>query len=602
MHDRRTCLTYENGFFDRFERKFLGFAQVAIVEGCTTIYSERKAVQLDVASANGVHVGAVVSASRDSEQLAGIRRIDRVYANRSIYEAGLLLTELAKDISVSRLVAGAGSPTRTIENTYSLLDVGTSTAEHRNCFALNTANATAAASGGRSVMRAVLSKDNAGRIATPTQCGDLPAFDRDPRRLTPILLQSMQSTTELDATTLMTAVQFDVDHRARIKRVCDLGNLADHDDDLCANYRYDDFIQLSFIHGATGGGTLAFDRRDRVKEIVIRAGGEEKSTPVRRRSATYNPTNGDLLVQCQFERLDLRADPCASVPSNHLNVQDLQSNHRERVAVRQYHYDLFGNIDHYVSPTAADGHHLSRTIEFDPFLHLVELGEKTDYCRTGAAKLGSDSCLLGSGSALGTFVSHQGDVDWRHAVATTQVDINRNVIHTMLDGLGRPIKVFASWAGSWAEKADCSKGECSSLSTDVFKPNTILEKLVDYAYQVGPNLDPSTSLARTTRYADASLYKVTGQDERSTGRISFDTDQHFDQLGRLVRTISPADICIPERETVNGAACDPGKRATHIATGITTSDAANRQVDSYLPVGVQWLVAVSNRTCGPATR
>jgi RHS repeat-associated protein len=621
VHDRRTCHAYEQGYFDRFERRFLGFALVTIVEGCTTAFQQRKLVQLDLRSQTQL-AQAGITAARDSDQYTGIRRIERVYANRSIYESGVLLSESTKDVSLPGLIAGAGTPTRTTENTYVLLDVGRSSADRRECFALGVSDPAAPAPGGLPPMRRMLTTGEGGLIEFPAlfdygamqgPCPAVPAFERDPLRLTPVLVQSLQTSTEGDANTLRTAIQFEVDLRARVTRVCDLGNLTLREDDLCAEYEYDDAIQLSFIHGATGGGTLAFDRRDRVREIAVRtdssqqgAISDRRKAPDRRRTAAYDPKTGDLIAQCQFEQT-AAPDPCTGIQPIPFQAAPLITANGQRVAVRRYHYDEFGNIDQYISPVAADGHFLSRKIEFDDFLTLVEVGEQTDYCKIGAPRGQTDPCLPGSGSApgmdraLGRFLSKMGDIDWRYAVATTQVDVNSNVIRTMLDGTGRPVAVFASWAGDWAEKADCTKGECSSLSPDPLKTGASLGKLVTYAYRVGDAVasQPATAVARVTRYADASLYKSTGNSAQATGRIAFDTDQHYDQLGRLVRTIAPAEVCIPGAESPDGAACDQIKRATHAASGIVTIDAADRVVDSYLPVPVNGLPALAAATVGP---
>jgi RHS repeat-associated protein len=611
VHERRTCHAYDTGYFDRFERRFLGFARVTTVEGCVTAEAQRLQVQLDPVSEG--NLPAASNRTRDSERLAGIRRIERVYANRSIYESGTLLSESTKDILLPTLVAGAGSPTRTIENTYVLLDVGRSSSDRRECFALGVSDSAAASSDGRPPMRAMLPDGEGGRIDLPVRlrdgasqgpCPVVPAFDRDPRRLTPVLVQSVQSTTEGGTQTLTTAVQFSLDHRARVTRMCDLGRLSDRIDDLCADLNYDDAIQLSFIHGATGGGTLAFDRRDRVREIAIFASNDDGNMqlhPLRRRTGAYDPSTGDLIAQCAFERTDTSPDPCIALKRVPLTASALQGARQQRVAVRYYHYDAFGNLDRYLSPVAADGHFVLRTFEFDNLLNIVEMREETDYCRLGAARGGSDRCLPGSASALGTFEARYGDIDWRHAVATTQVDVNRNVIRTVLDGSRRPIAAFASWAGDWAESADCNRGECSLLPPAVFKTGMRLGKLTAYAYRVGADLAPSTAVTRTTRYADGSLYKASGDPTVSAGRISFETDQHYDELGRLIRTVAPADVCIPGAETPSGAACDTGRRASHAASGIATIDIADREVDTYLPVSVNALPTLASALAGPLT-
>jgi RHS repeat-associated protein len=637
VHDRRTCYTFEQGFFDRFERKFLGFAKVTTVEGCTKPGAQRPLVEL----------------GPNSDRLTGIRKIERTYANRSVYESGILLSETTKDISSPGIVAAAGSPTRTVENTYVLFDVGRSSGTRQECFGLEVSDGTNAADG-RPFMRPMLTEHEGGRIAFPNvtrnnimqgPCHSLPAFDRGdtfevkkgqylygPQRLTPVLVQSVGTLTEGDATKFTTAMQFAIDYRGRVARACDLGRLGDpkedasvNEDDVCSKYEYDDRIQLSFIHGATGGGTLAFDRRDRVQRIDIWTGKQEPGTrsPDRLRTAKYDPNNGDLVALCQFENPKAR-DLCSETNHFPLRAEELRLGSHMRVAVRHYHYDEFGNLDRYVSPVAADGHFLSRRIGFDNFLHVVEVREDSDYCAIDPKAATDSVCLVGSTSALGTFTSRLSDVDWRHAVATTQIDVNKNAIRTVLDGAGRPTAVFASWAGKWAKAPDCKRGECVSAETaNALKPSASWGKLLAYEYRVPHDivndvkvngtvmrLDQSSAVVRITRFADAALYKRSGDASVGAGSISFDIDQHFDQLGRLVRTIAPADICIPETETPDGATCDPSKRGTHTASGIIRLDAAEREVEAFMPAPVNALpaldlasvVAFPNESTSPGLR
>jgi hypothetical protein len=241
--------------------------------------------------------------------------------------------------------------------------------------------------------------------------------------LTPVLVQSVATTTESGAGSLVTALQFKIDSLARVSRICDLGRLVDPTDDVCADYTYHDHIQLSFIHGATGGGTLAYDRRDRVQSVAIWTGKTRTHPPVRLRTASYDPTNGDLVALCQFEKTDSQ-DSCAelaSLPlaSSEFQAVSLRSANGRRIALRRYRYDAFGNLDWYLSPLGADGFFTSRVVAFDPYVHLVEQEEDTDYCNLSTSGANRGNCPAGSTTELGTFVSRSGDVDWRHARRST---------------------------------------------------------------------------------------------------------------------------------------------------------------------------------------
>lgn len=612
VSDRRTCHIYESGYYERFERRFLGFAKVVTVEGCRSRFEDRPRIQLDAAAQ--ARVGAGGDLRRDGADATGIRRVERVFANRSVYEAGTLLAETTTDLSLSALVAGATAPIRTVEHTYVLLDVGRSSATRRQCFVLG-AQPRPPAGDTRPQMREMLGLDEGGLIPLPAAtrddapagpCQPLPAFDRRSLRLAPILVQSVRTTTEDDAARLVTAVQFAHDHLGRVTLACDLGRLADKGDDVCTRQRYNDAIQLTFIHGATGGGTLAFDRRDRVDQVLIRTGARSLAAdgpdPDRRRTASYDPATGDLVALCQFE--DVAAhDPCAAVRPVPVSVETLSVGAAHGVAVRFYGYDAFGNVDRSVSPVSGGRHYLSRRYEFDGFQHLVEVEERSDYCRIGGGAAGPGLCAAGSASELGTFVARAADIDWRHAVATTQVDVNGNALRTLVDGTGRPTAVFATWAGAAARAPNCTAGECTVLADGDLKSGIRWGEVARYAYRVGVPSQAAgraaSAVARVTRLADATLYKATGSDAAGSGLAAFDTDYHHDQLGRHVRTIAPADICLPGAETADGAACDPARRGTHVATGIATTDAADRVVDTYLPVALTSLPALADALVGP---
>jgi RHS repeat-associated protein len=618
--DRRSCHSYETGLFDRFERKFLGYARVVSVEACDTPHASRPKLQIDRLRQLD-HAGAGVAASRrDSELLSGVRRIEQTYANGSIYEAGLLLSERTIDLSLPRLVAGASSPTRVVENTFALIDVARSSREKRECFALKLSGAYVVGADPEPTMRTMLTSAEGGVVTPPgvardagrvSDCRRIPDFDRDPRRLFPVLVQSVQTITESGAAAeLPTAVQHEIDQLGRVVKTCDLGRLKTasdnnqpyRDDDTCASISYDDQIQLSFIHAATGGGTLAFDRRDRVKEITIHAW---RSAPAgwvthRRRTAAYERATGDMIAVCQFERLDA-LDLCSRVTGMPLDAASLRESSSSRVVVRYYRYDAFGNISRFLSPVSADGYYLSKRYAFDPLLNLVELSESTAYCKVGGSGSQGDLCVRGSTDedARGIFVSRSDDIDWRHATATTQIDINRNAIHSVLDGAGRIMSVFATWPGLWARAPDCGAGECSSVSASELKPSVRWGQLLAFQYRVGGGTQAITSLARVTRYTDAATYRLTEQKHTSSGVVAFESDHHVDQLGHPVRTISPADVCLPGAETPDGAVCDPLTRATHVASGIVKRDAAFREVESFLPVSLAKLPPLDAATAGP---
>ena len=174
---------------DWFECIFLGFGRVVTVDGCTT-------------------PGAAVQVPGNGDQLTGIRKVDRLYANRSIYESGLLLSETTTDLSSPRIMAGSRAPTRKLENTYVLVDVAQASRSAFVCFNLGgPTGAVDDPSNSPSAMRPLLAKAAGGRIELPAECGTLPDFDRDPRRLSPTLIQVVQTSSEGVGSELQTALQ-----------------------------------------------------------------------------------------------------------------------------------------------------------------------------------------------------------------------------------------------------------------------------------------------------------------------------------------------------------------------------------------------------------
>ena len=215
------------------------------------------------------------------------------------------------------------------------------------------------------------------------------------------------------------------------------------------------------------------------------------------------------------------------------------------------------------------------------------MSQQSDYCLIGAKQGDRDPCPSGSASApLGSLISNSGDFDWRHAVATTRTDVNHNAIYTVLDAMGRPVSLWVSWAGGWADKPNCAAGECNSLDASKLKPGQTWGKVLAYDYRVGRPIAIPTSIARVTRFADAALYKKIGDPAAAQGQISFVSDQHYDQLGRTVQSFQPSDICVLTPEGPDGATCDPNSRGTHSASGIVATDVLDRAVKTFLPISV----------------
>lgn len=605
---RRTCYGYSGGYFDRFERTFLGYSKVVSVDGCDEPLTD---APIGMVSAEGLAV------------LPGIRRTARTYANRSIYESGLLLSEHTIDLATPVVSSIQKGGERTTENTYVLVDIGVSTARHFGCQMLNVASGAAGGDASmKPVMRAMLemSEGKPGRIAFPSpanddqeagQCEPVPvlefestaAFDppspRDPResrRLAPVLVQTVQSTTEGGDLKLISALQYGVDHYGRIVEMCNLGDLTDRADDLCSNIEYDSSIQLSFIHGATGGGTLAYDLKNRVRAVVVDS-ADPAGKPLRRRTASYSREFGDLLAVCAFEDVSASADPCEGEAFIPPLASELDINRLSRVAVSNYQYDQYGNIERYASPLSADGYFVVKSYTYDDVVRYAEVSEETEYCKLDKEVPPRDravttngqgsKCPMGTASTEGVFRSTFSDFDWRHAIATTQCDVNRNGMTTEYDNTGRPTRVSVSWAGP--EGDSVQPGAKAKCTADGKKPSdAVWSSIAEYQYRVGLEVvgashEANTAVSRVTRFVSARNYKYAGVEKPGSGLLALVSDTHFDHLGIAINTISPADVCIPGEESDEGASCDPSLRKKYAAGPLIRRDNLDRETEIFLP-------------------
>ncbi|WP_158665241.1 RHS repeat-associated core domain-containing protein [Ensifer adhaerens] len=570
---RRTCFAYSGGRFDRFERQFLGFARSTTVEGCTS----------ETAGLTGIQ------GSEFAATLSGIRRIERSFSTGSIFETGLVLRESITDEATPRAVAGHGAPTRVTQNTYALVDVGRSTSRQNYCYVL------ADSSG---VMQPVLPRGEGGLIDFPRQleaglssdCQTLPTADRRPRRLAPVLIQTVLTTGEGGPSTLKTALQYRYDSLARVVQVCDLGRLGlqGATDDLCSRARYDNNLQLSFIHGATGGGTMAYDLRDRIIEVILTSGAA--GNRLKRTSAAYDDRTGDLVTVCQFQNLAAPGDPCRELKHVPSTAAELEAARAARVAQHLYERDDRGNLIRSISPVAADGYFIARGFQYDDLMSLVEVKTTTDYCRTAIAGETPGRCLGGTTSRYDTYESWSGDIDWRRAVATTDCDINRNGVHRVLDAVGRVLSVSASWNVPLGEAArKCASPEMTEAET--------WRALATYEYKVAAapqDIAWTAPKVRVKRTVDARLYKTTGDTMVHVGSRELLSEIFVDQFGRDVISLTESDICVPAAETPEGAECEA--RSKFAVDGLTKYDALDRPVASHFPVALADLPSFEQST------
>ena len=590
---RRTCHAYSDGFYDRFERSFLGFSKVSSLQGCQQSLPGLSSVE---ALKNG----------------NGVRRIDRHYSNRSIYDNGLLLREITTDLitPVIALDDGVSHPTKVLENTYTIVDVGLSTDRQFLCFnpavdvSKNTGMLPMLESGTNGLGIISYPRKHLDQIGqgacdpVPNQFNRQqvedaeywrPSIDRKSRRLAPVLVQTVQTVTESNNNSLKTALQYEIDHYGRVRRTCDLGTLDDKNDDLCTNLNYADDVQLVYIHGATGGGTLAYDLQNLVNHIEVVA-ANDNSELLRRRSASYSGEYGDLLAVCAFVDVRATVDPCADSTHIEPKFDSLDTYRRNRIAVSIYEYDQAGNLSRYASPVTGDGYLAIKQYGYDQIARHIQTAARTAFCKSGHPANDNSLCPIGSGETEGIYESKSDYIDWRHAVPRLDCDINGNGLFTRFDGYGRPLEVRASWAGN--EGSGLGPMQISKCNSESTKPDQ-WSKLIDFEYRVGKAISPGadSSLVRARKYVGARDYKMANQavGNISSGLLELLTDTHHDHLGRMVNKVSPIDRCIPGDELAVSGVCQPSDAANPLATAkfvtspLIKRDLLDREVEIQLP-------------------
>jgi hypothetical protein len=487
-NERRTCYTYGEGYHDRFERRFLGYGRVHMTEGCSTPPQDIPIM--------------TIAGSAEDNSIAGVRRVERTYSNRTIYESRLLLEEKVFDLAIPVAHGEARVPSRTVRNVPILVDTALSTHARIVCHGLRRevlqTEQLAIQSAGVGAPYVPAQAPSAFDPNAPTYCRDTfagaddpdPTFDTAPRRLTPALVQTLRETRESNSgaeQVMRTAVRFEIDHFGRVVRACDLGEMEIADGVLkatrgavCSALAYDGTVRPQFTHGATGGGTIVIDQKNLVREVVVahlrpeEAGLTDAADDparvdlafandnilgfgnaaavnriVRRRTTAYDPQTGATLKLCHFTRFERGAnDPCASFEHFPRSISQLEQAATGGVSLRAYRFDRYGNIERYVGPMGTGRSFVAKRYEFDLYINLVENSEQTHFCidkpvSTNSVRVPTD-CLSGF-SGLGELRSIATMIDYRHAAPTLSVDVNGQATHTVLDSNGRQVAVYGTW-------------------------------------------------------------------------------------------------------------------------------------------------------------
>lgn len=591
---RATCYFYTGGFHDRFERRFLGYRRVDTLEACDPLQPSPHITDAGDANATAFR---------------GIRRTEREYANGTHYESGLLLSEKTYDLTKTPTYASRSTVnTYVMMDTGRATHAIRRCQLIRTPRPLDRFQNDLLAKG---FVRDVFFRidPNVG-IGEPGCDSHLtadnqdtntdPSFDIAPRRLLPVKVQVVNEARESsdDTRVLRTAMQFEYDYLGRPIRVCDLGAVTRQGDTIktrgavCSGLTYDDTVRPSFTHGATGGGVLAIEQQNRVKKLVVvnarpidefAVASDRTDDPanapeimqallasdaprtlqtskpaagkiLRRRSAVHDPQTGAVVALCVFDKPEaVGVDPCAgfrhfpTAGSAVFNYQALKAAANAGVALRSYSYDTFGNILAFIGPVGSSGGFIRKDYHYDRYLNSVETAERTHLCTNGNAQ-DKEALCLDQASKLGALVSISTGIDYRFATPTTTIDVNRNMNHMALDGLGRPSVLYINGPDIGGSKCDTT-GNCPLALTAASSEwrrmpvkqggITALRRIATLAYDLHGQGGTITPRVVTTRFSNPVLYKGSSADAPFALKTAILTDH----MGEKVQTITANQVC-----------------------------------------------------------
>lgn len=630
---RTACITYGHGRFDRYERRFLGFDAVSVLEGCRE---------------NGT---------------AFDRKIERRYANWSGYETGLVLEE--------KTSGSNGVASRVTTNRYVLIDLAASKSNSDD----HAGDVVCLELPGRGYPKTPLADAVPDRRFEALVCKTFEValsnsmqtkFDAGGRSLQPFLVASQFTSSEDQGsgTQVASALGFRPDHLGRNIMTCNYGRLDIIEDDVCSNIDYADHVTVSVRYNAGGTGrsvtpALGLISATTVEELR-RAGmaGNTKASIVRAATASYAKSTGKLVKTCSFVKprnvgYDYLPDsggdenPCQDDQTFPENTDQLMRSAplTKEIAETYFRYDSRGNLEETISSISAAGDYARKRYRYDRYLAQVAVEESTVFCRVQNAGVAlqiskfalgieakakaqrseitvlkpeqlillkatdflgekiqfvadavSGECLAGSSVApnveiasdkdnkvpmMGAFVTNSYGLDYRLARMSVALDANRNMTMTEWDGYGRALTVKASWAGykdgvaSWSNYGFGGGGDQTVEPAE--KPDFGLLASFDY-----PVTAFAGRVARLQQYVDPKVYGATND---QSGKKTLSTNFLFDQLGSPVQTITDADACRLRPDIRPTTICDRHFRS--IASGLAKKDRLGRDAQSGYPVGLE---------------
>lgn len=642
---RRTCISYGGGRFDRYERRFLGFETVTILEGC--------------------HDEAI-------DKIAWDRKTERRYANWSIYESGLLLQET---------VSGPKGPAaRTTTNRYILIDLAASAYDSGNhagkvaCFSLPGQSYPATTFFDEIDGKALrFDRPVCQKLEVALSDSAQTRFDAAARSLQPFLTVTQKTARENQAekNETVTALAYRPDFLGRQILACDYGKLDSISDDLCSNIEYADHVRVTVRSGV--GGTaesetsaLGLIAATTIEELKEPGGaGKGKAAMVRATTASYDDASGRLVKTCSFVNPgkvgygylpDSGGDenPCENEQTFPVSTDALLSSDPlgRSIAETYFRYDERGNLTDIISPMNASRDYAVKHRQYDRYLGQLVIKESTVFCRiedqgtalqisrfaqgietdalaardqaknpsaemlsyfnaalylsskiqTFAAYVAGD-CLPGSkaapnividgdnGPEMGAFVTNSFGIDYRLARTAVAIDTNRNMTMTDWDEFGRVTAVRSSWArlkDGVEDWSDYGFGD-DARSLQVKVPDFGLLATFDYPTA---NTKRSTGLpTRLHQWVDPQVYSATNK----VGIVdTIVTNFLFDHFGSPVQTIADSDGCRLIKLNRPTTLCE--QRFAAIASGIVRKDRLGRDTTTAYPVGIEKRLAAADIT------
>lgn len=619
-----TRIEYKGGVHDRAERQFLGFE--TIVEsayGCA-----------DLQPKNGLSRVSLSGDCQNSIQFR--RRIERHFANDSIYTAGLLLSE---ELTTDPAAAGGARPFHRMDYEYELRSHDASGGipasledPYTVCGLSGPDDSKLTTEALDEICLGTLGSARTNRIATlriaaVDALGNTPSYTDAtitgrwaPKHLSPQLRFVRKKVFEKGDRALRSAVLFDNDAIGNVVAMVDFGHIRNTDDTIADSdddYRVD-IVYKPIAPDLTGAGgawkTAAMQPlRDRPQRTVVRRGArlDAFARILRSRSAVYQPVGAHVTALCHVLASDPQPEELAFAMCERLGTTSLAGKANpaddfgkavrqagytpgDVVMTRITGYNAFGSPLGTLSPFNHRGDWIERIYGYDGDPLRKRPTEITEmHClyrpdlAAAAPDLGLDGpCRRDGGTRspaviVQPILTSSAKYDPHHAKLHSETDINRNMLAFGYDGWGRMTAMLSSW-----DKNDLDKNYIPQEARDHCATHGMTSScsiMMHVAY-LDHRVDAVTPWkARVARYVDRTLYA--GHNTSNAALI--ETVSYVDGLGRAVMTTRDADVC----DSAKLSGSDRGWCLTAdvrpvTASGLVARDALGRVLAEYYPVEV----------------